>query len=147
MSAVRILLDSLVPQHAPWTADERGIYVLTVLPDVVVNLEDQPTTEQVRMFSAAGRLGPEDDFEGDIAMTTTSSEGKVALWIAEPSGLVVAQRALECRRLDARAFVEELSSHVRLTREVAASLPPERAELDEDVGSDSTWRLLALVGE
>jgi hypothetical protein len=127
MSAAKIILDSLLPTSGPWEADERGIIVLTVMPDVVVNIVEDETMEEVHFLSAAGYP----DAEGGTTVELDSAdagEGVVTVYMAEQTGLVMVLRTVSRQRLNERAFLKELTGHVNFTRMLAARLAPTAPE-------------------
>ncbi len=123
MSAAKIILDSLMPTLGPWQADERGVIVLSVMPDVVVNIVEDETAEEVHLFSAAGYASGDDATSVELR-SEDAGEGLVSVNIAEQTGLVMALRTLPRRELNEQAFVRELAGHVNFTRALAARLSP-----------------------
>jgi len=142
VSAAKIILDSVMPTLAPWQADERGVIVLTVLPDVVVNVVEDETSEEVHFFSAAGYPDGREAVSLGVCGEVIG-EGKVSVHMAQQTGLIMALRTLARRQLNEQVFVKELGGHVQFTRALAAVLSPTRADgapgTAPDDGDATTW--------
>ena len=99
-----------MPTLGPWQADERGVIVLSVMPDVVVNIVEDETAEEVHLFSAAGYASADDATSVELR-SEDAGEGLVSVNMAEQTGLVMALRTLPRRELNEQAFVRELAGH------------------------------------
>lgn len=144
MSMTSHLLDQLLPVKGGWAPDERGAYVLSVLPDVVVNLIEDPATMELHFLSAVGEAGDEEVIvEG--AAEAPDSRGRKRVLIAEETGLVTALRTVDMLGLDGAAFTEELGAHVAFARVLGEALAVANPVSEADhrpapSGVVSTWR-------
>jgi len=141
MSAARLLLDSMLAAQGPWVADDRGVIVLTVGNDVIVNVIEDETAEEIHIFSAAGYLHGSSAMRVELA-PELAGEGYFSVRLVRPSGLVVPHRTLARAQLDGVSFCKELSCHVSATRALADALRKDCAQPHRDpdaTGERSTW--------
>lgn len=144
MSMTSRLLDQVLPLQGGWMPDERGAYVLSVLPDVVVNLIEDPAAMELHFLSAVGEAGDEDVVvEG--AAEALHARGRKRVLIAEETGLVTALRTVDMLGIDEAAFTEELGAHVAFARVLGAALAAANPASDSEhrpapSGVVSTWR-------
>ncbi|QHE85149.1 hypothetical protein [Hydrogenophaga sp. BPS33] len=137
------LLDQLLPRAGGWVPDERGTFVLSVLPDVVVNIVEDPSAMQIHFLSAVGEAGSHSVTVDGGTEEPQPVRGRKRVLVAEETGLVTALRTVDAVGLDEAAFTAELGAHVTFARQLAVALseanPPSDDGVLEPSGVVSTW--------
>ncbi|MDO9437350.1 hypothetical protein [Hydrogenophaga sp.] len=142
MSMAAYFLDKLLPMGDGWVPDERGAFVLSVLPDVVVNIIEDPAAMQLHFLSAVGEAGS-GDVVVDGGAERPGSRGRKRVLYAQETGLVTALRTVEMTGLDESEFTAELGAHVAFARvlgsALAAANPPSDDALPAAFHGVSNW--------
>ena len=131
MSMTAYFLNKLLPVADGWVPDERGTFVLSVLPDVVVNIIEDPAAMQLHFLSAVGEAGG-DDVVVDGGAEEPGSRGRKRVLVAQETGLVTALRTVEITGLDESEFMAELGAHVAFARVLGAALSTANPSSDDD---------------